>query len=232
MNKKYKEILKKCTVLLVDDELKLRSKFKSILLTYVDKVYEASNGEDALEIFNIKKPNIVITDIKMPLMDGLMLTTLLRKIDEKLPIVVISAYSDKRMLLDFISLHLVSYLIKPIDFEEFNNIILKCAKILDKNGLIEYQVSKNCKYSFSKKSLLINDAIVSLSPKEVLLLELLIENKNKLVTKEQIEDIVYDFETMTIPALNNLVLKLRKKIGDKNAIASVSSLGFMIVELS
>ena len=86
--------------------------------------------------------------------------------------------------------------------------------------------------SFSKKSLLQDKDIVSLSPKEILLIELLIENKNKLVTKEQIEDIVYNLEDMTVPALNNLILKLRKKLGDKKAIISISSLGFMLAVLS
>lgn len=232
MENKYKELLQKSTILLVDDEVKLRTKFKNILSTYVDNIYEASNGEDALELFNTKKPNIVITDIKMPVMDGLMLTTLLRKLDDKVPIVIISAYSDKSLLLDFISLNLVEYLIKPVDFEQLNNILFKCAKILDKNGLIEYRITPSCSYSFSKKSLLEDNEIISLSPKEVSLIELLIENKNKLVTKEQIEDVVYNLEDMSVSALNNLILKLRKKIGEKKAIISVSSLGFMIAELS
>ena len=146
MENKYKEILKKSTILLVEDEVKLRTKFKSILSIYADNIYEASNGEDALEIFNAKKPNIVITDIKMPVMDGLMLTTLLRKLDDKVPIVIISAHSDKSLLLDFISLNLVEYLIKPVDFEQLNSILLKCAKIIYKNGLIEYRITASCCY--------------------------------------------------------------------------------------
>ena len=59
MNEYYKQLLKKVTILLVEDEEQLRKKFKSVLEMYVDKVYEASNGEDALEIFKLNSPNII-----------------------------------------------------------------------------------------------------------------------------------------------------------------------------
>ena len=68
---------------------------------YVDNIYEASNGQDALDIFNKKKPQIIISDVKMPIMDGLMLTTMIRNINNNVPIVIVSGYSDRDMLLDF-----------------------------------------------------------------------------------------------------------------------------------
>ena len=85
-------------------------------------------------------------------------------------------------------------------------------------------------YSFSKKSLIKEDEVITLTPKEVNLLELLIENKNKLVSKEQIEDIVYDMDQMSVSALNNLTSKLRKKIGADNTILTISSFGFMLAD--
>lgn len=230
METKYKDILKKTSLLLVDDEESLRNKFKSVLSLYVDNIYEASNGQDALDIFNKKKPQIVFTDVKMPIMDGLMLTTMIRNINNNVPIVIISGFSDRDMLLEFISLNLVEYMVKPIDFEQLNEILYKCAKAIEKNGLIEYRLNENTVYSFSKKSLLKDNEVITLTPKEVNLIELLIENKNKLVSKEQIEDIVYDMEEMTVSALNNLTSKLRKKIGANNTILTISSFGFMLAD--
>ncbi len=230
METKYKDILKKASLLLVDDEESLRNKFKSVLSMYVDNIYEASNGQDALDIFNKKKPQIIISDVKMPIMDGLMLTTMIRNINNNVPIVIVSGYSDRDMLLDFISLNLVEYMVKPIDFQQLNEILYKCAKAIEKNGLIEYRLNENTVYSFSKKSLIKEDEVITLTPKEVNLLELLIENKNKLVSKEQIEDIVYDMEEMSVSALNNLTSKLRKKVGANNTILTISSFGFMLAD--
>lgn len=74
--------------------------------------------KEALDVYNYYKPNIVITDIKMPLLDGLTFATVLRQIDEKIPIVVISGYSEPDTLIKLISLKLENYLIKPVDFEQ------------------------------------------------------------------------------------------------------------------
>lgn len=232
MNEYYKQLLKKVTILLVEDEEQLRKKFKSVLEMYVDTVYEASNGEDALEIFKLKSPHIIITDVKMPVMDGLMLTGIIRELDEKVPIVVISAFSEKGMLIDFISLNLVQYLVKPIDFEQLNEVLLKSAQILEKNGMVEFRLNDDTVYSFSKKILIKgsqNKKHVKLAPKETALLELLIQNKTKLVSKELIEDEVYNMEPMSVSALNNLTSKLRKKIGE-NKILTISGFGFMLVD--
>lgn len=228
MNNNYNELLKKCTILLVDDEDNIRRKFKQALELYVEDVIEASNGEDALELFYKEKPQIVLTDVKMPIMDGLMLTTIIRKSNDKIPIVIISAYSDKKLLLDFISLNLIEYLIKPVDFENLKNILYKCAKIVDKNGLIEVKITDDCFYSYASKSLKYKQNSLKLSPKEISLIELLLENRNKLITKEHIEQSVYGVDIMSDSALNNLVLKLRKKIADNKSIVSVSGLGFMM----
>ncbi|MEA3353164.1 MAG: response regulator [Campylobacterota bacterium] len=230
MNNYYNDILKKCTVLVVDDEDKIRSKFKQALELYVENVIEASNGEDALDLFYKEKPQIVITDVKMPIMDGLMLTTIIRKANDKIPIVIVSAHSNKELLLNFISLNLVEYLIKPIDFEQLKEVLYKCSKIVDKNGLIEVKITDSCFYSYPNKSLLIENNTIQLSPKEIKLIELLIENRNKLVSKDLIEQTVYEFDQMSESALNNLVLKARKKIGNSRSIVSISGLGFMMPE--
>jgi DNA-binding response OmpR family regulator len=230
MKKKYEEILDKSTILLVDDNENLRKRFKEVLSIYVDTIYEASNGEDAIELYNKYNPNILITDVKMPIMGGLMLTRLVRKLNNDIPIVIISAYHEKELLLDFISLNLIEYLVKPVDFNQLSNVLSKCAKVILDKGLIEVQLTKICTYSYSKKSLLIDNKIISLTAKEISFLELLIKNKNKLVTKNEVEYTVYNSEEMTVSAINNLVLRVRKKIGSSKVIVTINELGFMFIK--
>lgn len=229
MEKKHEELLKKTTVLLVEDDHKLRSKFKMILSTYVENVYEASNGQEAIEMFTQKKPNFVITDFKLPLIDGLELTTFIRRLDRKIPIIVVSAYTEKDALVKFASMNLVEYLIKPIDFDHLNYLLEKCAKELIENGTIEVKLGKYSTYSFSQKHLIKDDKLISLTPNEIKFLELLIEHKKKLVTLEMIEYTIYENEVLTDSALNNLVSKLRKKIG-ADIIKNIPKTGYILIE--
>jgi len=229
MENKYKKILSTSTILLVEDNTKLRKMFKDILSVFVDTVYEASNGEEAIEIFKKVNPNIVMTDMEMPVMNGLILTQILRKLDINIPIVIISGYDEKKLLLDFISLNLVDYLVKPIDFDQLEIVLNRCAKIMLDKGLIEIELTKDCLYSYSKKSLIIKDEIIALTVKEINFLELLIKNKNKLVSKSEVECFVYN-KNMTTSAINNLVLRLRKKINIPKVILTINELGFMFVK--
>jgi len=229
MKKKCENILKKTTILLVEDNLELRKKFRNILNTYVEEVYEASNGEEAVEIFTKFNPTILITDFKMPIMNGLELVTFVRRINKDMPIVAISAYTDTDALVNFASLHLMQYLIKPIDFNQLNIVLDKCAKELLDRGLIEVRLNDGTFYSFSQKCVIKNGENISLSPSEIKFLELLLENKKSLVTIDMIEQEVYDYQTCSNSALNNLVSKLRKKTGI-TTINNIPKIGYILVD--
>lgn len=229
MDKNIKDILKKTTLLIVDDDENLRSIFKKTLNTYVDKIYEASDGNSALDFYNKYKPSIIFTDIKMPLMDGVMFITILRQLDKDIPIVAISAYSDPSDLLSLVSSNLTSYLVKPVDFNNLKNTLSKCAQQIEQKGLIEVRLTKEASYIHSRKTVFKNSEDIILTPNEINLIELFIDNENKLVTIEQIESVVYNGESVSINAVNTLVSKLRKKIGE-NIIRAIPSFGYIMVK--
>ena len=229
MKVKIKQILKQCSVLLVEDNSRVQAQIKEALLIYVNKVYLASNGEIALNIFDKERINIIFTDVKMPIMDGLSLTKSIRNKNMYIPIVVVSAYSEKSLLLDFMSQNLISYIVKPINFQDFSKVLKECALALEKHGVIELYLGNNFIYSYSKKMILKENLFISLSPKEILFLELLFQNNNKLVTKEKIAYEVWVNDTMSPAALNNLIAKIRKKTFS-SLIINISTLGFMFVK--
>lgn len=224
----YEHILDNATLLLAEDDAALRKKFAKMLRLYVQEVYEASNGDEAYDIYMAKQPNIIISDVKMPLTDGLFLTKMIRKHNEKIPIVAISAYSDKETLIDFIPLKLEGYLIKPIETNQLESILYQCAKKLHCEAVFEQTIAPGWCYSFAKKALLHNQTLISLAPKETLFLELLLKHKNSVVSKTLIESELYFGEGMSDSALSNLVSKVRKKLPTPKTLQTVSSQGFML----
>lgn len=227
MDESSRIILKNCSILLVEDEISLRQSFKKVLELYVNKVHEADNGEKALEEFNGNSVDIIFSDIRMPKMDGIELIKQVRKIDEKVPIVITSAYSDKSYLLESIKLSLVEYLIKPVKEKELLKVLDICAKIVNDTKQTIISLSDFVTYSYLDKTCKVKGEVVGLTAKEIDFLELLLLTRGHLVSKPKIESNLYMFGEAPPSALKNLVFKLRKKIGN-GIIKTKGSLGYFI----
>ena len=110
MKNECKNILKYATILIVDDHIGIREQLKDNLSLYVSRVYEASDGQEAYELYLKYKPSIIISDINMPVLNGIELSKKIREENKIIPIVLISAYSEKEMLLEAVKLLLIDYL--------------------------------------------------------------------------------------------------------------------------
>ncbi len=227
MTEKCEIKLNKCSILLAEDEEKLRESFKKVLLLYVEKVYLAKDGEEALELYSKFNPDIIITDLKMPKLNGLDLIKIIRKENQLIPIIVTSAYTDKNFLLESIKLSLVEYVVKPIREANLSELLESCANILLKNSKTVIQIQNQYSYDYDNKIFTNKDYNLILTSKEVDLFELLLAHKGSLVTKNAIEDKLYIYEEAPPSALKNLVFKLRKKL-KVDIIKTVSRLGYMI----
>lgn len=83
----------------------------------------AENGEQALQMLQNDQFDLLITDIKMPLMDGVELVKRIRDFNKELPILVISGYEDFMYAKKLLRYHVLDYLIKPINFHDFIQVI-------------------------------------------------------------------------------------------------------------
>jgi len=227
MEEKYDIILQKSSILLAEDEDSVRESFKKVLLLYVNEVYEAKDGVQALELYNKHSPDILITDIKMPKINGLELIKKIRLENSDIPIIVTSAYTDQDFLLESIKLSLIEYAIKPIKESKLNSMLKECAKSLGEKSQILVQLDKNTTYDFDNKIFKFRDRSIVLTHKEVDFFELLLSHRGNLVTKETIEDKLYIYEEAPPSALKNLVFKLRKKL-PTDIIQTVAKLGYLI----
>jgi two-component system response regulator (stage 0 sporulation protein F) len=112
-------------ILVVDDEEGARDLFNTILTDEGYDVALASGGEEALGIFKSNPFNLVITDIKMPVMDGLQLLQEIRKMGSKTDVIMVTAYGEVESYLKAMSLGAAEYINKPIRIKELKQIVHK-----------------------------------------------------------------------------------------------------------
>jgi len=227
MDEKYEILLNESSILLAEDEENVRESFKKVLLLYVNEVYTAKNGEEAFELYNKHQPNIIITDIKMPKLNGLEFIKKIREKNSEIPIIVTSAYADQDFLLESIKLSLVEYVIKPIKEKDLMRLLKECAQKLYKKSKTVIKLEQNCAYDLDNKKFICRNKSIPLTQKEVEFFEILLAHRGNLVTKQNIEDKIYIYEEAPPSALKNLVFKLRKKL-NIDIIQTVGKLGYTI----
>jgi DNA-binding response OmpR family regulator len=226
----FNKILKNLNILYIEDEENIRINIKKTLELFSEKVFDVENISKAKDILSKNRIDIIISDINLPDTSGIEFIKELRKTDKTIPVILLSAYTDREYLLEATKLKLVDYLTKPIDFRNLNNALQKCVEeILDnsrymitfKNN-IQYNVSHNCLIDNNKKE------EIHLTNKELDLLNFLIKNNNRICSADELKSAIWDdYLEATDSALKNLLNKLRKKIG-KESIINISGVGYKL----
>ena len=222
--------LKNLTILYVEDEKMIRQNAVEYLSRICDNVLEAQNGLEALEVYKKHQPNIIISDIKMPKMNGLEMAEKIRQEDKETPIIITTAHTETHYLLKAVELQLVKYIVKPITsakLQEALSLSLDFLTVKNKNVLM---LKENVLYDILNRTLIIDNEIVKLTKNEQLLLQLLAKNNKRAVSYVEIENFIWSGEGMSIDALRSLVRALRKKLGD-NLIENVSGIGYRLVTI-
>lgn len=106
--------LTKLNVLYVEDETVVRENVSQFLQRRFRNVYTAENGQEGLNLYKVKRPHIVITDVKMPVMDGLEMTRQIRKVNPDAQVIVTTAHSETELLIKAIDVGVSQFVIKPI----------------------------------------------------------------------------------------------------------------------
>ena len=122
------DVLKKISVLYVEDDEFVAEATYDYLKEYCDEVYMAHNGKDGLELYYTKKPDVIITDIAMPVMDGLKMSGKIRESDHDTPIIINSAFSDVHLFIEAINNDVNDYILKPTNTEKLIESLYKNAK--------------------------------------------------------------------------------------------------------
>ena len=128
--KELKAISSEFKVLYVEDETELRDSLSNYLKKLFKSVDTAENGEIGLQKYKKQSYDIVITDISMPIMNGIEMITEINKLNDSQDVIVISAYTDTNYFIDCIKLGVSEYILKPISFQQINSVLFKTANNL------------------------------------------------------------------------------------------------------
>lgn len=123
-------ILKSLRLLYVEDDQPTREELAMMLEPWLGALYVATDGQAGLELFKSEQPNIVVTDIQMPVLSGLAMSGEIRRLNTEVPIVIISAYNDTEYLFRAIELGIDQYLTKPIHIERLLNKLVQIATVV------------------------------------------------------------------------------------------------------
>ena len=215
--------MKSLKVLIVEDEIKLANLIKASIKELFFKVNIAKDGIEGLKKFQSFKPDIIISYITMPNLDGLEMCQKIRE-ESNIPIVILSAYSQKEKLLKAIDLGINKYFIKPFDIEEFLEYLKNLSKNIKK--IKTYKLKDNFVFDNNSVCLYKDEILINLTKREREFLNILIKNKNSLVKKEDIKTLLWN-EDVSDERLRTFIKRLRLKTS-KDLVENVSSQGYLI----
>jgi serine phosphatase RsbU (regulator of sigma subunit) len=124
------ECLKSLTVLYVEDDDITRTMVAQILTRWVGKLLLAADGQEGLYLFTRYRPDVVVTDIQMPVMDGLQMSRAIKEMDRDTPVIVTTAFNDQTYFLQAIEIGIDRYLAKPINAEHLMEAIARSGQIM------------------------------------------------------------------------------------------------------
>lgn len=216
--------MKNLKVLIVEDEQKLANLIRSSIKDLFFKVVIAKDGIEGLKKFNSLKPDIIISDILMPNLNGLEMCKAIKE-QSNLPIIILSAHSQKEMLLQAIDIGISKYFIKPFDIESFIEYLKELSSKI--NNEKNFTLKDNFIFVKNSISLYKNNELVNLTKREREFINLLIDNKNSLVKLENIKKLLWQQDEISDERVRTFIKRLRIKTS-KDLIENVSSQGYMI----
>ena len=221
-------------ILIVDDEAGVRELLGDALRIAGFETSTASDVMSALTAIRNKKPDLLIIDINMPLMDGFELVERLRSTGDNTPALMLSARADRADVTRGLTLGADDYVTKPFGLEE---LLLRVKAILRRSQISTSSstdlICGPIKLDEASHTVTFAGELVDLSPTEFRLLQVLVENKNRVLSKSLLLDEVWGitFESESTVA-DTYISYLRKKLHRDGfeGIKTIRGVGFVIQE--
>jgi len=183
-----------------------------LLGEYFTSTYTAQDGKSALELYDKNRPDIVLLDINLPLMDGLECARKIRQTDEETPIVIVSAYSDRDKLLNAINIGVSAYVAKPFKIKEIQETIERLIEKKATKG--EVLLGSDLKWSLQLKKLYYKTEQIPLTRSEISLMNILCQNRQKFFTPKELKEELFSDSKKDTDSNNvtQLISRFKKKI--------------------
>lgn len=212
----------------VEDDSIVRDNTTDTLGYFFKNITLAQNGKEALNMLQTFEPDVLITDYVMPYMNGYTLIIEARKLYPKLIVFITSSYTDQDKLLKCIPLGISDYIVKPLDYNKLSQAVHKIGTALSHSNADEIIcLEPYVTYSKLSKTLFIEEEKFTLSKQESDLIELLLEHKGRVLSKEMLKENLYGSWDIEDNLLKNLLYRLRKKIS-LDIINTIKNTGYII----
>jgi DNA-binding response OmpR family regulator len=224
----------KATILYVEDDLTLSFVTRENLELRGYEIDAVDNGRDALRKFTERKYDLCILDVMLPGMDGFSLAEHIRKADDEIPIIFLTARSTKEDKIFGLRLGADDYITKPFSIEE---LVLKIDVFLKRRRVDAVQhaegiirLTDDIFYDSGNLALKSGNRTHKLTHREGDLLELLLENRNKILKREEILQKVWGHDHFfSSRSLDVFISRLRKYLGDQGTlIENVYNVGYRL----
>lgn len=221
-----KQVINSSILYVEDDEIE-QGEIARFLKTQCKNIYTAPDGQAGFELYKQFKPDIVISDIEMPRINGLELARKIREHSLLTQIIIITAHKNPKYLFEAANLQLVQYIIKPLSREKITAALNVASNFLNNEPADAHKKFSNSKYyNIYTKELYYNNNVVNLSKHERSLLKLFLEKHPAAVSYESINAKIYNNENSR-NAMKLLIHSLRNKI-DKASIINVPGFGYKL----
>ncbi len=214
-------------ILILEDDDLFASSLEDFLSEEGFEVDIAKDGEECLELNFKKNYDLYIFDINVPKINGLDLLEQLRQSDDNTPTIFLTSYKDKDTLHDAFLKGCDDYLKKPADLDE---LILRIKALLKRNKK-QFKVidlSNNFTFNPSTKRVYENEVDLNLPIKVLDLIELFLENKGEIVTKNMIISKLWTTQEEYSEGSIRVYINQIKKILGKDAISNIKGIGYKI----
>ncbi len=213
-----------CTILIVEDDIESAENMSYFLKPHFMALFVAHSVGDALLLHEKKKPDFILTDLELSDKNGLEMIKSIRTKDDSVSIVVLTGHQKDEYMMEAIPLRLSHFLLKPITSAKLISVLESTCK----TAIAETRLSDGVFYSFKRKQIFRNDIWISLTNKEISLIELFLMSKNRIVSYQEIEELLYQDSGMSKNAVRVLVKKIRQKCSEIE-ITNHVGLGYELV---
>lgn len=219
-------------ILLAEDEVALGTIVKESLETRGFEVSYAKDGEEAKKLYETNKPELLVLDVMMPKKDGFTLVKEIRKVDDRIPIIFLTAKSRTEDVVEGFGYGANDYLKKPFSMEE---LIVRIKALLDrkqgKSASEDVEIGRYL-FNFSKQVLSFDGSEIMLTHREAQLLNELYRHKNELTERTLILNTLWgNDDFFSARSMDVFITKLRKKLtlDSEIQIMNVRGYGYKLV---
>jgi len=220
-------------VLLCEDEKDAREILSFYLNTIFEEVVVAEDGLEGLELYKKNMESgtafdLVLTDIKMPNMDGMEMLETIHALNREQKFIIVSAYQDEEKLLKSINLRVLGYFVKPLNVDNIMGMLQKAKEEVLHDRESNIKINDIYTYDKHEKLLYEEGKIVKLSKRETQVLDILMRSQGKIVPTDRFKEEIWGTTEKLDSTFRTVVKRLKDKIKREDFILSRKGQGYMV----